>query len=109
MYSGKLSKNQTGPSSRPRLLSLLLALLLGLAGCGTIRMMPSVGSARAPKIYSGTRLDLHAISGSRERLERFGATPPEHPWADLPFSFLLDTLILPVTFPIASYEFLFGA
>ena|SRR5581483_11717670 len=109
MYFGKLPKDQPGPSSRPWLLSLLFALLLGLSGCGTIRMMPSGGSARAPKIYSGTRLDLHAISGSREPLKRFGATPPEYPWIDLPFSLLLDTLILPVTFPVASYEFLFGA
>jgi uncharacterized protein YceK len=97
------------PQSVRLFLSVFIFFTVGLAGCGTIRMMPSVGTARAPKIYSGTRLDLHAISGSREPLKRFGATPPEYPWVDLPFSFLLDTLILPATFPIASYEFLFGA
>lgn len=95
------------PSHRLRS-SIFLFLLLGLAGCGTIRMMPSVGRAHAPKIYSGARLDLHAISGDEGRLRSFRVRPPQYPLIDLPFSILLDTLILPVTFPIATYEVLFG-
>jgi len=96
------------PPSTRLFLSVFIFFILTLSGCGTIRMMPSVGRARAPKIYSGARLDLHAISGSERRLKAFGAAPPEYPLIDLPFSILLDTLILPVTFPIATYEILFG-
>ena len=88
--------------------SLLIALAVGLFSCGTIRTMPAVGSAQTPKIYSGTRLDLHAIGGDASYLRQVKAPPPEYPLIDLPFSILLDTLILPVTFPIATYEVLFG-
>ena len=80
----------------------------GLTGCGTLRMMPSVGRSHAPKIYSGTRLDLHTVRKDTASLRKFQARPPEYPLIDLPFSMILDTLILPVTFPIATYEILFG-
>lgn len=79
-----------------------------LDGCGTIRTMPSLASYDAPKIYSGTRLDFHAITGNDSSLKEFSATPPQYPSLDMPFSLILDTVILPVTFPVASYEFLFG-
>jgi uncharacterized protein YceK len=96
------------PKFPHRPLVFIFIVWVGLSGCGTIRMMPSVGSRKTPKVYSGTRLDLYAIGGSESRLRAFRATPPEYPLIDLPFSFILDTLILPVTLPIATYEVLFG-
>jgi uncharacterized protein YceK len=35
------------------------------------------------------------------------AEPPEYPLADIAFSAVLDTIILPVTFPVATYELVF--
>ena len=62
----------------------------------------------ASYLYSGARLDYHAIAGHEETLKKFKAEPPEHPVIDFPFSVVLDTVILPLTFSVASYEFLFG-
>jgi len=87
---------------------LLLVCIFGLGGCATIQTMPSLGTYEHPKIYSGTRLDLYAISKNEEALYKFKAKAPEHPLIDIPFSALLDTVLLPVTFPIANYEFWFG-
>ena len=87
---------------------IFAALAFGLYGCATIRTMPSLATPEHPKIYSGARLDFHAITGHEESLKRFKAEPPEHPLIDFPFSAILDTVILPVTFSVASYEFLFG-
>ena len=87
---------------------IFVALAFGLDGCATIRTMPSLATPEHPKIYSGARLDFHAIMGHEESLKRFKAEPPEHPLLDFSFSAILDTVILPVTFSVASYEFLFG-
>lgn len=87
---------------------IIVALAVVLQGCATIRTMPSVATAEQPKIYSGTRLDLNAIAKNEERLKQFKAEAPMHPLIDFPFSLILDTVILPVTFPAATYEFFFG-
>jgi uncharacterized protein YceK len=87
---------------------MLVALAFGFDGCATIRTMPSLATPEHPKIYSGARLDYHAITEHEESLKKFKAEPPEHPLVDFPFSVILDTVILPVTFSVASYEFLFG-
>ncbi len=89
-------------------LLLLVVSVFGSAGCATIRMMPSLATPEQPKIYSGTRLDYHAISKNEEALKKFNAKSPEHPLIDFPFSALLDTLLLPVTFSVACYELIFG-
>ena len=57
-----------------------------------------------PKVYSGTRMDILAARGDWERLRAFPGEPPARPLLDLPFSLLLDTLVLPVTLPTAAYE-----
>ena len=58
-------------------------------------------------MYSGTRLDYNAARGDMEGLEKFKVEAPEHPSIDLPFSAILDTIILPITFSVAAYEFVF--
>ncbi|MGR8999611.1 MAG: YceK/YidQ family lipoprotein [Gammaproteobacteria bacterium] len=48
-------------------------------------------------IYSGTRLDWAAIAKNDAALSKFKATPPYYPLVDLPLSFALDSLFLPLT------------
>lgn len=90
------------------LLWFLVVTVFGLGGCGTIRTMPTLGSYDAPKIYSGTRLDFYAATDNESQLALFNATPPEHAVIDIPFSFILDTIILPVLIPVVIYELVFG-
>ena len=89
-------------------LRILLTTLIGLNGCGTIRTMPALGSYDSPKVYSGTRLDFSAITKNEPKMKRFSTTPPEYPLIDFPFSLILDTIILPMTIPVATYEVVFG-
>ena len=92
---------------RTMFLLILVALAFGLDGCATIRTMPSLATPEHPKIYSGARLDFNAITNNEWALKKFKAGPPEHPLIDFPFSVVLDTVILPITFSVASWEFLF--
>lgn len=94
-------------SYRVWLLWIIVVLAISGEGCGTIRTVPSLASEDHPKVYSGTRLDLNAIAKNEERLKKFKAEAPEHPGIDLPFSCILDTLFLPLTLPVAAYEFVF--
>ncbi len=87
-------------------LPLLLSVTL-LSGCATVRTMPNLGNYGSPKVYSGTRLDYNAAQGNRGRIEAFRAEAPDHPGIDLPFSALLDTILLPVTLSVSLYEALF--
>lgn len=78
--------------------------------CATVDTVSSL-TIDSPKLYSGTRLDWAAISEDDLRLrvyaEKFNVVPPVHPKSDLLFSFVLDTVVLPVTLPIALYEIIF--
>ncbi|MGZ8918898.1 MAG: YceK/YidQ family lipoprotein [Methylobacter sp.] len=47
-------------------------------------------------IYSGTRLDWAALVKNDVALRKFKAEPPCYPLVDLPLSFALDTLFLPL-------------
>ncbi len=85
-------------SSARRALCLLLAL--SCSGCGTFNMLNS-DKSDPPFVYSGTRLDLYAINGGCCAQDRFGAQPPSYPRVDLPFSLLLDTLLLPLSLAAA--------
>ncbi len=91
------------------LLSFLVALMLvvQLAGCATIRTVPTLGSPGRPKVFSGTRLDFHAAAGNEAGLAKFSVPPPEYPVIDLPFSVLLDVLLLPLTLSVTTYELVF--
>lgn len=90
-----------------RFLWIILSLPLVLQGCATIHTMPSLATPEHPKVYSGARLDFHTIAKNEERLKQFNAKSPEHPLIDFPFSLILDTVILPMTLPVATYEFFF--
>jgi uncharacterized protein YceK len=48
-------------------------------------------------IYSGTRLDWNVTVGDESWPRKFGVEPPRYPVIDLPFSFVLDTVMLPAT------------
>lgn len=85
-------------SSVRRVLCLLLAL--SCSGCGTFNMLNSTRSD-PPLVYSGTRLDWYALHDGCCARERFGALPPAYPGVDLPFSLLLDTLLLPLSLAAA--------
>jgi uncharacterized protein YceK len=92
-------------------LSVFTVLLLLVAGCATGRTVTHF-SEESPLLYSGTRLDIHAISQNESILqmykEKFGVEPPAHPKLDLPISFLLDTLVLiPIALPLALYNAVF--
>jgi uncharacterized protein YceK len=87
-----------------RLLSVLAVLLLLTTSCATARTVTHF-SEGSPLIYSGARLDVHAISKDERVLqmykEKYGIEPPGYPKLDLPFSFLLDTLVfIPVVLPL---------
>ncbi len=72
---------------------LLMAVLLS-SGCASVRTLDAA-QAGAPVIYSGTRLDWYSVQGGCYPVERFGAQAPKYAALDLPFSLLLDTLLLP--------------
>jgi uncharacterized protein YceK len=92
----------------PRLLAGIIAVsVFFVCGCATIRTMPYVATPGSPKIYSGARLDYHAIAGTEEFHGQGKVEAPIHPLIDFPFSTLFDTAILLVTVPVATYEFLF--
>jgi len=93
---------------KPLLLAASLALVCLMQGCATYN---TISEARpgSPKIYSGTRLDVIAIQGDEHAQAKFKADAPKHPLLDLPLSILLDTIVLPLSFSISGYEFLFGA
>ena len=73
------------------------AILLS-TGCATYKTISVVKYGNSsPRIYSGTRLNIHAISDNHYALKKFNVEPPKYPMLDLPASFALDTLILPMT------------
>lgn len=77
--------------------ALLLVLAgLQLAGCATARTLDAAKPG-APVVYAGTRLDWYVIHGGCCAMDHFGAEAPGWPGVDLTASFLLDTLLLPVS------------
>ena len=84
----------------------LIPLSATSAGCATYRTI-SEAEAGGAMVYSGTRLDINACTGDEIGLKKFKTTPPSCPLADLPFGFLLDSIILPATFFAAAYDFTF--
>lgn len=85
----------------------LCAMPPGLTGCATLRTMPGYIRSENPKVFSGSRLDYYAATGDAAGLALFKVDPPDRPWTDLPFSLVLDALLLPLTFSIALYEYVF--
>jgi uncharacterized protein YceK len=75
----------------------LLTVGLGATGCQTLFVDPlkAETTARYPKyrVYSGTRY-YFAMIGEERAVQRIVLT------VDLPFSFALDTVLLPITIPL---------
>lgn len=84
---------------------LAMAIACG-AGCASYRTI-SAAEPSTPKVFSGTRLDLHAIMQNDRGLAKFKTEPPLYPWLDLPFSTLLDVVVLPLSLSIALYQVVF--
>ena len=79
------------------LYSIFLATIIFLiTGCATYRTIDVVTLGN-PMVYSGTRLNIYVIADDQYELKKFDVEPPEHPIIDLPASFVLDTIILPIT------------
>ena len=92
------------------LLSMIAGICLLLINCATIHSI-SAAKRDSPKVYSGTRIDVHALNHDTRYLDsiysRYGIRSPEYPGADLPFSFILDSFLFPLTSSVALYETVF--
>ena len=91
-----------------RLVSATLIFMLLTTGCATLTTA-SHFTGESPKIYSGTRLDIHTSANHENILQgykdKYGVEPPAYPKLDLPFSLLLDTIILvPLVLPVVLYH-----
>lgn len=75
-------------------LGLLIGLVLVFQGCAAVRTLDAAKPG-APIIYSGTRLDWYSLNGGCCPKDRFGAEAPGWAALDLPFSAVLETLLLP--------------
>jgi uncharacterized protein YceK len=85
---------------------VLIMVSMASTGCATYRTI-SEAAPGSPKVFSGTRLDINVIRGDDVGVRKFKVAPPPYPMVDLPFSLLLDTFIIPLTFPVATYELIF--
>jgi len=90
-----------------RAIFLFFISVFFLAGCGTLKTVSSAGPG-TPKVYSGTRLDMEAMRGNTSQMSKYRVPPPDHPAVDMPLSFVADTLLLPLTLPVATYEVTIG-
>jgi len=80
--------------------ALCLLALSCSGGCATVNVLNSK-KTDPPLVYGGTRLDWYAMHDGCCAQDRFGALPPAYPSVDLPFSLLLDTLLLPLSLAAA--------
>jgi len=85
---------------------VLVVLSVASTGCATFSTI-SEATPGSPKVFSGTRLDINAIRGNEIGNRQFKVAPPPYPIVDVPFSLFFDTLIFPLTFAVATYEFIF--
>lgn len=73
--------------------------MMSLSGCATFSTLNDTAQPLAERrfIYSGTRLDWAALSQNQIALNKFDVAPPRYPLLDMPLSFALDTLFLPLS------------
>jgi len=83
--------------------TLILIPLSLLTACATIETIDHA-SADSPKVFSGTRMNIHAIQNNKTALMKYNVEPPRYPLLDLPGSILLDTIILPLTTSTVIFE-----
>lgn len=97
-YSGTLRARVDPARTRSRLVThvAVAVALSSTVGCATVATIQTVTPTSA-RLFSGTRLDLLAATGSPIPSRLFKTSPPPYPWLDLPFSFVLDVVILPLT------------
>jgi uncharacterized protein YceK len=91
-----------------RIRVMLVAGVLAAAGCAT---GGSLAGKDGSQVYGGTRLDAKIVSeslGPQPSVgKKDGLEPPVLVWAaccglaDMPLSFVADTVLLPVTVPLA--------
>ena len=71
--------------------------LIGLSGCATFKSLDAeVPLLQRVFIYSGTRLDWAALQQNDVAIRKFNTVPPSYPLLDLPFSFAMDSIFLPL-------------
>lgn len=69
----------------------------GLPGCATFKALDAdIPLFERTYIYCGTRLDWAALTENDAAVRKFKTEPPSYPLIDLPFSFALDSLFLPL-------------
>ena len=70
----------------------------GLLGCATFKSLDMhLSLYQRTFIYSGTQLDWAAITKNDAAISKFKVAPPCYPLVDLPLSFALDSVLLPLT------------
>jgi len=71
---------------------------MGMSGCATFKTLDvHLPLDQRMFIYSGTRLDWAALAKNDVALRKFKIAPPRYPLIDLPLSFALDSMFLPLT------------
>ena len=71
--------------------------IIVISGCATFKSL----NAEVPLyervfVYSGTRLDWAALENDNVSIRKFKTEPPSYPLVDLPFSFAMDSVFLPL-------------
>jgi uncharacterized protein YceK len=71
--------------------------IIGLTGCATFKSL----NAEVPLyervfVYSGTRLNWAALENDNATIRKFKTEPPSYPLVDLPLSFAMDSVFLPL-------------
>lgn len=75
----------------------MLIVVLELSGCATFKSLDAeVPLFERIFVYSGTRLDWAALDDDAVTIRKFHTAPPSYPLLDLPLSFALDSLFLPL-------------
>jgi uncharacterized protein YceK len=70
---------------------------IGLSGCAKFKSLNAdVPLYERVFIYSGTRLDWAALENDNATIRKFKTEPPSYPLLDLPFSFAMDSMFLPL-------------
>ena len=86
--------------------AVVVTVMLCTVGCASYRTI-STAERGTPLVFSGTRLNVHAMLHDDHGLRKFKTEPPAYPWIDLPFSFFLDAMVFPLSSSIALYEVVF--
>ena len=72
--------------------------IIGLSGCATFKSLDAhVPLDQRIFIYCGTRLDWAALEKNNAAIKKFKVEPPRYPLVDLPLSFTMDSMFLPLS------------